>query len=220
MAILVVDDDADIRAMLAHALKRAGHAVVTASDGEEALELAAASDPDLLVLDLGLPDLDGFEVCRRIRRGSQVPILVLTGRGREEDVIQGFGLGVDDYVTKPFSTAPARRPRRGPLAAQCRAAAARARHPSPAGPFELDTEFHEVRKDGEPVELSPLEFRILHLLMANKGAVVSYGRLIEHAWGHDGGSRAHLKIRVHSLRTKLGLPVGGAAGIQAVTGTG
>jgi two-component system OmpR family response regulator len=220
MAILVVDDHADTRALLVHALKRAGHTVITAGDGEQALELTTASRPDLLVLDLGLPGLDGFEVCRRIRRNSQVPILVLTGRGQEDDVMQGFHLGVDDYVTKPVSM----RLLVARVAALLRRATERQRRERDTriqtGPFELDSQFHEVWKDGEPIPLSPLDFRILHLLMANKGAVVSYSRLIDYVWGHEGGSRANLKLRVCSLRKKLGLPVGGAAGIQAVVSTG
>jgi two-component system, OmpR family, response regulator len=220
MAILVVDDDATMCGLLVDAFEQADHVVVSAANGEQALQCVAAAPPDLLVLDLGLPDFDGFEVCRRIRRDSRVPILMLTGRGREEDVLRGFRLGVDDYVTKPVSM----RLLVARAAALLRRAAERDRREREtrlrAGPLELDSEFHEVRNDGEPIHLSPLEFRVLHLLMANKGAVVSYGRLIEYAWNHDGGNPAHLKLVVYRLRKKLDLPVGGAAGIQAITGTG
>lgn len=220
MKILVVEDDPDTLELLARSLERSGYGVVTANDGERALELLVSASPDLVILDLVLPGVDGFEICRRIRLNSQIPIVVLTARGDEDDIMRGFRLGIDDYVTKPFSMRL--------LVARCAALLRRtAEHGRrqrsdhvQAGDLELDVQTLEVRKDGQQVRLTPLEFRILHILTANKGRVVPYDRLIEYAWGHDGGSPAHLKIRVCSIRKKLGLPVAGEAGIKAVVGTG
>jgi DNA-binding response OmpR family regulator len=206
--------------LLARALERSGYSVVTAETGERALELLVSGNLDLVVLDLMLPGMDGFELCRRIRLESQIPIVILTARGDEEDVMRGYRLGIDDYVTKPFSVQllVAR------VAAVLRRTSERNRRQRAdhvqAGGLELDVQTLEVRKDGQPVRLTPLEFRILHILTVNKGRVVPYDRLIEYAWGHDGGSPTHLKIRVCSLRKKLGLPVAGEAGIKAVVGTG
>jgi len=220
LKLLVVDDDQDMLELLTRALERAGYGVVTADTGERALELLVPANLDLVVLDLVLPGMDGFELCRRIRLESQIPIVVLTGRGDEDDVMRGFRLGIDDYVTKPFSMQllVAR------VAAVLRRTSERNRRQRAdhvqAGGLELDVQTLEVRKDGQPVRLTPLEFRILHILTANMGRVVPYDRLIEYAWGHDGGSPTHLKIRVCSLRKKLGLPVAGEAGIKAVVGTG
>jgi two-component system alkaline phosphatase synthesis response regulator PhoP len=218
--VLLVDDEPDVLELVSRAFLRAGYEVVTALDGERALELIASAQPDLIVLDVQLPGIDGFETCRRVRLDSQVPIVMLTARDEEDDVMRGFRLGVDDYVTKPFSArllvarAAAVLRRTGQATRQQRSDRVQ------AGDLDLDVQSFEVRKDGQPIRLTPLEFRILHILAANKGRVVPYDRLIEYAWGHEGGSPSHLKIRICSIRKKLGLPVGGDAGIKAVVGTG
>jgi len=220
LRILVVDDDPDMVELLTRALERAGYRVDTAHDGEQALDLVEANAPDLVVLDLMLPGMDGFEVCRRIRLERQMPIIVLTARDEEEDVMHGYRLGVDDYVTKPFSV----RLLVARVAAVLRRTSERNRRQRSehvqAGGLELDIQTLEVRRDGQPIRLTPLEFRILHILTANQGRVVPYDRLIDYAWGHDGGSPTHLKIRVCSLRKKLGMPISGETGIKAVVGTG
>jgi len=218
--ILLVDHEQDALELVSRTFLRAGYDVLTAPSGEHALKLMASAQPDLVVLDVLLPDIDGFEVCRRIRLDSQVPIVMLTARDEEEDVMHGFRLGVDDYVTKPFSARL--------LAARVAAVLRRTGQSNQrqredhvqAGELDLDIHSFEVRKDGQQIRLTPLEFRILHILAANKGRVVPYDRLIEYAWGHDGGSPSHLKIRICSIRKKLGLPVSGEAGIKAVVGTG
>jgi DNA-binding response OmpR family regulator len=220
MKILLVDDEPDVLELVSRTLARAGYEILTAPDGERALELVTASRPDLVVLDVLLPGIDGFEVCRRIRLDSQVPIVMLTARDEEEDVMRGFRLGVDDYVTKPFS---ARLLAARVAAVLRRTAQAKGRQRVDhvrAGALDLDLQSFEVRKDGHQIRLTALELRILHILMANKGRVVPYDRLIEYAWGHEGGSPSHLKIRICSIRKKLGLPVSGEAGIKAVVGTG
>ena len=220
MKILLVDDDLDMLELVSRAFLRSGYEVITAPDGERALELLASARPDLIVLDVLLPGIDGFEVCRRIRLDSQVPIVMLTARDEEDDVMRGFRLGVDDYVTKPFSV----RLLTARVAAVLRRTTEASRRSRgdhvQAGSFDLDIHSFEVRKDGQQIRLTPLEFRILHILAANKGRVVPYERLIEFAWGHEGGSPSHLKIRICSIRKKLGLPVTGEAGIKAIVGTG
>lgn len=220
MKILLVDDDRDVLEFVSRAFLRIGYEVVSATDGEQALALVTAAQPDIVVLDVVLPGIDGFEVCRRIRLDSQVPIVVLTARDDEDDVMRAFRLGVDDYVTKPFSIRV--------LVARVAAVLRRTTEAShrhrgdrlQAGGFDLDVHSFEVHKDGRQIRLTPLEFRILHILAANKGRVVPYERLIEFAWGHQGGSPSHLKIRICSIRKKLELPVNGDAGIRAVVGTG
>ena len=220
LKILLVDDEPDVLDLVSRACLRAGYEVISAPSGEQALALVSSARPDLVILDVLLPGIDGFEVCRRIRLESQVPIVMLTARDAEEDIMRGFRLGVDDYVTKPFSIRL--------LAARVGAVLRRTADASrrnkddrvQAGEFHLDVQSFEVRKDGQQIRLTPLEFRILHILAANKGRVVPYDRLIEFAWGHEGGSPSHLKIRICSIRKKLGLPVNGEAGIKAIVGTG
>jgi DNA-binding response OmpR family regulator len=220
MAILVVDDDPVMCELLARSLHRTGYPVITAPDGERGLELFSTAPPDLVVLDLMLPGIDGFGICRRIRLESQVPIILVTARGDEETVIQAFHLGVDDYVTKPCSM-PLLVAR---VTGLLRRTTERKRQSQEAhikvDGLELDVQSHELRQDGLPVQLTPLEFRLFHLLLANQGRVVPYGRLIEFAWGHGGGNPTSLKIRIHGLRKKLGFSASDTPGIKAVTGTG
>jgi DNA-binding response OmpR family regulator len=218
--ILLVDDEQDALELVSRTFLRAGYDVMTAPSGEHALKLMASAQPDLVVLDVLLPDIDGFEVCRRIRLDSQVPIVMLTARDEEEDVMHGFRLGVDDYVTKPFSARLLAARVAAVLRRTCQSNQRQREDHVQAGELDLDIHSFEVRKDGQQIRLTPLEFRILHILAANKGRVVPYDRLIEYAWGHDGGSPSHLKIRICSIRKKLGLPVNGDAGIKAVVGTG
>ncbi|MCC7369039.1 MAG: response regulator transcription factor [Chloroflexi bacterium] len=220
MKILLVDQDPELLEPISRAFLRGGYDVVSALDGERALDLIPTARPDMVVLELDLPGIDGFEVCRRVRIDNQVPLIVLTTRDDEEDVMRAFRLGVDDFVVKPYS----------PRLLVARAAAVLRRTGRPArqqrgdhvqaGTLDLDVQSFEVRKDGQQIRLTPLEFRILHILAANKGRVVPYDRLIEYAWGHDGGSPSHLKIRICSIRKKLGLPVSGDVGIKAIVGTG
>lgn len=220
MKILLVDRDAGLVEPLSRAFLRAGYEAVSVADGERALDLLPSARPDLVILELDLPGIDGFEVCRRVRLDSQLPLIVLTARDDEDDVMRAYRLGVDDYVVKPYSARL--------LVARAAAVLRRTGQPNgrqagehvQAGGLDLDVQSFEVRKDGQPIRLTPLEFRILHILAANKGRVVPYDRLIEYAWGHEGGSPSHLKIRICSIRKKLGLPVSGDAGIKAVVGTG
>ena len=211
MKILLADDDTDLLDATADALRRAGYAVVAATDGPQALARHRAEQPDLVLLDLGLPRMNGFDVCRRIREHDATPVVVLSARGDDDSVVQGFLAGADDYVTKPFSHRQ--------LAARVRAVLSRVRGGSvsePAdelavGDLRLDPSAHEARVRGARVHLTPTEFRILHILALNEGRVVPAGRLVEYAWGYAGGGAALLKTHVCHLRRKLGLGAAGAA---------
>jgi two-component system OmpR family response regulator len=223
--VLVVGEDADERVRLVRGLTRAGYRVVAGADGARALALVASERPDLVVLELDLPTMDGFEVCRRIRLESWVPIVALTARRDEADILRGFRLGIDACVAKPCSArivvarAAAILRRTGDRGHAERGAPLHQGYVR-AGRLELDLPNFEARMDEKPVRLTPLEVRVLHLLATNPGRTVPYERLIEHAWGHAEGSTEQLKICIFKLRKKLGLSVGGDAGIRAVVGTG
>ena len=205
--VLVVDDEPNIRELVQVALSFHGCTVVTAASGKEALRCAEASQPDLVVLDVMLPDLNGFEVCRQLRaRGDEVPIIFLTARDTSSDTVQGLALGGDDYVTKPFSVEA--------LVARIRAVlrrAARAGQAEPdeaatlqAGDLELDESRWTVHRAGAPVELSPTEFRLLAYLMRHQGRVLSRAQLLENVWGWDyAGQSQIVETYVSYLRRKL-----------------
>ena len=220
MKVLLVEDDADVLDVTTYALRREGYTVLAAVDGQQALARWEAERPDLVLLDVTLPKLNGFEVCRRIRHEGETPIIMLTARREEEDVIRGLKLGADDYVTKPFS------PRQLVMRMQAvrrRAAVDSRRRPARevrVGDLHLDVESHEATKGGQAVRLTPLEFRILHLLALDAGRVIPHERLIEHTWGHEGGDRAMLKNHISHVRKKLGLPAEGPGSIRVVPGVG
>ena len=181
--LLVVDDEATILELLSGSLRLAGFEVVTAASGAGAVRAAASSRPDLVLLDLMMPDGDGFEALRRIRSGGcEVPVIFLTARDEVPDRVKGFAMGADDYVTKPFSLEE--------LLGRIRAVLKRTR---PGGPrsrlriagLELDEATHEVRRDGAAVALTPTEFRLLRFLMVNAGRVVSKEEILDHVWEHD-----------------------------------
>ncbi|MFI6500178.1 response regulator transcription factor [Nonomuraea typhae] len=194
---MVVDDEPSIRDLLSESLRYAGFEVVTAADGREAVELAGRSSPDLVVLDVMLPDLDGFEVARRISS----PVLFLTARDATDDKITGLSVG-DDYVTKPFSLEE--------VQARIRAVLRRTRGEiTPpkrlqVGDLELDEETREVWRGGQSVHLSPTEFKLLHYFMSNAGRVVSKAQILEHVWSYDfGGETGVVESYVSYLRRKM-----------------
>ncbi|HEV8578599.1 MAG TPA: response regulator transcription factor [Thermoanaerobaculia bacterium] len=201
MKILVVDDDLELANLIGYALRQAGYLVVAAADGQEALAVFERESPNLVILDVNLPRLDGLEVCRRIRAGSRVPIMMLTVRSAEEDQVRALDLGADDYLTKPFS------PRT--LLARVRALLRRVGEERPAplvgGDFTLDLELQSVSvRGGGPVRLTRLELRLLQLLLANAGHTLPTERLLAHVWGSRGaGDRQLLKQLVHRLRQKI-----------------
>jgi DNA-binding response OmpR family regulator len=201
MKILVVDDDADLLALVGFALTQSGYAVVKAPDVRTALQLFAAESPDLAILDINLPDGSGFGICEAIRASSRIPVMMLTARGEEEDLVRALDLGADDYLTKPFSprTLLAR------VKALLRRAGLEAGDAMSAGQFSLFLEAHSLSvAAAAPVKLTKLETRLLQILIANAGHVVGTERLLTHVWGHRGsGDRQLLKQLVHRLRQKI-----------------
>jgi DNA-binding response OmpR family regulator len=222
--VLAVDDDVYQLDLLTYALRREGYTVLTAIDGEQALRACEAEDPALVLLDANLPKLNGFEVCRQIRRTSEVPIILVTARHDEEDILRGLQLGADDYVTKPFS-AKQLVTRMKTILRRCQAD----RYQEPVseltvGDLRLDLHSYEVTKAGRPVQLTPLEFRILYLLAMNAGRVVPYARLLEYTWGYYGeygtGNSSMIKTHIYQIRQKLELHAEQPGGIKAVRGVG
>ena len=207
--VLVVDDEPNIRELVQVALKFHGCTVTTSATGMDALALAETASPDLIVLDVVLPDIDGFEVCRRLRASdNDVPVIFLTARDTTSDTVTGLTLGGDDYITKPFSVEA--------LVARVRAVLRRAARGEAAengdadGPtlrvadLELDEEHWTVRRAGTPVELSPTEFRLLAYLMRNQGLMLSRKQLLENVWGWEyAGQSQVLETYVSYLRRKL-----------------
>jgi DNA-binding response OmpR family regulator len=202
--ICVIEDEDVIAGAVAARLRAEGFTVEVASDGPAGVALCERVRPDLVVLDLMLPGLDGLEVCRRIQRGRQVPVLMLTARAEEEDLLVGLAVGADDYVVKPFS------PRE--LVARVRALLRRVeRRPAPPGELirlgelEIDPAARRVRLGGSVVHLTPTEFDLLALLAARPGAVFSREQLLAEVWGwRDGSGQRTVDSHVRGLRRKLG----------------
>jgi DNA-binding response OmpR family regulator len=198
--VLVVEDDADIADVLRRSLRNEGYQVKTSADGVEALDVAAAFIPDLVVLDLGLPRLDGVEVCRRLRDDGDVPILMLTARAELEDRVAGLDSGADDYLVKPFE--------RQELLARIRALLRR-RPPRGAaslnvGDLTLNPDTREVRRGEREIELTNREFELLEYLMRNERLVVSRERLLDEVWGYDPMAATNtIDVFISNLRRKL-----------------
>ena len=199
--VLVVDDDDTVREVLRRYLTRDGHEVIEASDGITGLNLVRTGNPDLLVLDLMLPGMDGLEVCREIRRTSQVPIIMLTARAETPDIVAGLELGADDYITKPFEVPELVARLRSVLR---RTAGAGAQGPLRVGDLEIDEEAFEVRRGGRRLALTATEFRLLAELARRPGRVFSRDLLLENVWGYGylGDSRL-VDVAVQRLRAKV-----------------
>jgi DNA-binding response OmpR family regulator len=217
--ILIADDDADIRRLVVTMLERAGHRVLEAADGREALRLLYAQRPMLVLLDVSMPALDGWEVLQRIREVSDVPVLMLTVRGAELDRVRGLRSGADDYVPKPFG--------RQELLARVEALLRRAGDPTDvAGAYrdeliEVDFRERRVTVRGVVVSLTPLEFRLLSAFVRHPGQLLSRDQLIELVWG-DVAARSgdEVKLYVGYLRRKLNGAAGAASAIETVRGFG
>ena len=202
-SVLVFDDEATLRETLAEALEQDGLRVVTAADGREALERFRAEAPDLVLLDLMLPEVSGIEICRILRRESAVPIIMLTAKDGEIDKVVGLELGADDYVTKPYSSRE--------LVARIRAVLRRGTEPElsdaatvEAGPVRMDVERHVVTVNGETVPMPLKEFELLEMLLRNAGRVLTRMQLIDRVWGSDYvGDTKTLDVHVKRLRGKL-----------------
>jgi len=201
--ILVVEDDPDALDLAAYALRRERFVVLEASDGAQAIRRWKADRPDLVILDLGLPSMDGFEVLRRIRSEDQTPVLVLTGRRDAQDMLRTFNLGTDDFLPKPFEFRE--------LVARIRALLRRAKvtpveasEPSvQVDGLKLDPETYEVTWRSSCIRLTPTEFRILYLLVTNAGHVVPASRLYTYVWGSEGADANALRSHMSHLRRKL-----------------
>ena len=201
--ILLVDDDTALLEILENYLQRAGDEIQTAASGAAALEALAASQPHLVVLDVTMPGIDGWQVLRRIREHWTVPVIMLTARTDEPDVLRGFASGADDYVAKPFSFAQ--------LEARIRAVIARSVHGPEsdtrmlvAGNLQVDLNSHRVRRDGELINLTPTEFRLLAALMEQPGRVLSPQQLVSTVWGKEYVNEiGYIRRYIWHLRQKL-----------------
>ncbi len=201
--ILVADDEPTLVATLKYNLERESYEVVTAADGESALAAARATLPDLIVLDLMMPGLNGLEVCRIIRREMQVPILILTARGGETDKVAGLEIGADDYVTKPFSMRE--------LMARVRALLRRSEHVPPpdgdvltSGDMTIDTRKRTVSRDGRNLSLKPREFELLSFFARNRGTAFTRDQLLNQIWGYEyAGDTRTVDVHIRWLRQKI-----------------
>ena len=215
--ILIVEDDPAIVELIKYHLEKEGHATLLAQDGRAALEAFDMHRPDLVLLDLMLPELSGFEVCRRIRKSSKAPIIMLTAKDQEDDRVRGFELGADDYVTKPFS------PRE--LLARINAVLRRSRPDEVealvSGDLHVDLKRRRVTFQGREIELTPKEFDLLTLLMTRRGEPIDRDRLLEEVWGYEaaGGSRT-LDVHIRRLRQKIGDDPQAPRFIETVHGVG
>ena len=205
--LLVVEDEKNIVDILAFNLKREGYEVVTAMDGAAGLALALAEDPDLILLDLMLPKLDGFEVCRRLReQGRTTPVIMLTAREEETDKVLGLELGADDYITKPFSMRELlARVKANIRRTDMAAAAAPAAQLLELGRITVDLQSMTVYKDGAPLELTQREFELVRALASRRGQVLSREALMEQVWNYEGyvGDVRAVDVAVRRLREKL-----------------
>jgi two-component system OmpR family response regulator len=200
--LLLVDDEDNLRSMLQAALQHHGYEVHPAAGGREAMAAVPEVRPDLIVLDVMLPDLDGFEVCRRLRsEGVRTPVLFLTARDSTDDKVRGLTLGGDDYLAKPFSLEE--------LVARIDAVLRRAGATRDAGvlrcaDLEVDDDAHRVRRGGEEVALSPTEYNLLHYLLVNQGRALSRSQILDHVWHYDfGGDSGVVETYIGYLRRKV-----------------
>jgi two-component system KDP operon response regulator KdpE len=202
--VLVVDDEPKIRAILAETLRSEARRVIEAGTGREALAAAERERPQLIVLDLGLPDMDGLEVCRRIRAWSSAPIVVLSARAAEEDKTSLREAGADDYVTKPFSAAELRARVQAQLRRARMAPLPGSDAPVTIGHLVVDTAKRTVTREGAPVRLTPTEWKLLQALLAQADRPVTHARLFRDVWGQVAGdAQQYLRVYVGHLRRKL-----------------
>ena len=202
--LLVVDDDAPIRRFLRAGLGSEGYRLIEAANGADAIAQAATRAPDLVLLDLGLPDGDGFDVVRRLREWSQVPVIVLSARGQEEDKIRALDAGADDYVTKPFAMGELLARVRVALRHRARAESGDDTGPVVTGELSIDLARRTVSVAGEEVRLTPIEYRLLAMLARHAGRVLTHEQLLREVWG-PGYATQHHYVRVYmaQLRQKL-----------------
>jgi two-component system KDP operon response regulator KdpE len=199
--VLVVDDEKAIQRFLKNALSSAEFSVHIAENGREALAAAVAIRPDLIILDLGLPDMEGVEVLRRLREWTRVPVIILSVRDREDEKVAALDSGADDYVTKPFGI--------GELLARMRVALRKSIQQSPepiyrVGGLEVDLEHRRVVAEGKEVQLTPTEYDLLRLLVTHAGKVLTHNQILRQMWGHAYMEQPHLlRVNISNLRRKI-----------------
>lgn len=223
--ILVVDDEKKLVDLIKGYLEQEGYSVLTAFDGIEALQIARSADPELVVLDLMLPGLDGLEVCRRLRQFSDAYVIMLTARTEEIDKIVGLSVGADDYLTKPFSPrelvarvkARLRRPRTGSAS---ETESEEISSPRQHGELIIDEAQHEVTRNGEVLPLTTREFALLLILSSHPGRVYTRSQLLEQVWGQDYYDEHIIEVHIGNLRKKLGDGPNQAGYIETVRGLG
>jgi len=206
MKVVIIEDDPDIveAVSLCFDLRWPGVEVVSANEGIAGLDLIEKESPDITMLDVGLPDIDGFEVCRRIRLFSDVPIIMLTVKDQEFDKVKGLELGADDYITKPFSHVELLARIKAVLRRSTMPQLEKEEEPLTVNKLRIDFASHEVRVDGVEVKLTPIEYRLLHSLARNAGRVIPHRVLLEKVWGADYvDSTDYLKVYMQRLRAKL-----------------
>jgi DNA-binding response OmpR family regulator len=223
--VLIVDDEERLRDLLHTYLSQAGFTVLLAADGSGALALAQQHRPDVVVLDLMLPGIDGLEVCRQLRRFSDAYVLMLTARAEEIDRVVGLEVGADDYLTKPFSprelVARVRAMLRRPRGGASQAAPAPALPAITLGPLRIDDAHHEVTLDGAPINLTTTEYGLLSALAAHPGRICTRARLLEQVWGNDYFGDDHVvDVHIANLRKKLGEDSAQMRLIETVRGVG
>jgi two-component system KDP operon response regulator KdpE len=201
--ILVIEDEPPLQKFLRVALESQGYAVTIASRGEEGLRHAAMGQPDLVILDLGLPDMDGLQVTSRLREWAKFPIIIVSARGKEQDKVVALDAGADDYLTKPFGV--------GELLARVRVALRHASRPADSaepvfesGGLKVDLARREITVNGKPVHLTRNEFRLLAVLVKNAGMVMTHRQLLREVWGPGSGEESHyVRVYVNQLRQKI-----------------
>jgi DNA-binding response OmpR family regulator len=223
MAILTVEDDADLLDILSYTLRRDGHDVIAASDGATALQLWKIRNPQLILLDVDLPKLDGWQICEQIRAESSTPIIMLTGLSSTNDVIRGLELGADDYVTKPFSPKE--------LTSRIRAVLRRSKESreeprsgwqvTNAGDLRLDPQWRAVSRGDTAIKLTPMEFKLLYELVLHEGQVLPHQILTDRVWGYEGvDDSSLLKGHIRNLRRKIEPNASAPIYIHTVAGIG
>jgi len=202
--ILIIDDDAQLRRLMEYPLSKEGADIVVAVNGKDGLRQFYSEKPDLVILDIMMPEMDGWETCKNIRQLSDVPIMLVTALGKEEDIIRGLDIGADDYITKPFMVKV--------LVARVRAALRRANLVPESESkttysddyLTVDVESHRIFADGEPVKLTATEFRLLAYLLENAGRVMSFHQILENVWGWDYvGDDNYIRVYIWHLRKKI-----------------
>jgi DNA-binding response OmpR family regulator len=230
--ILIIDDDENLAWAVQKKFESLGFEVLTAADGRQGAELVEKEDPGLVILDLNLPDVDGLDICRYLRRHSNVPIVMLTGRAEDNDAVVGLELGADDYITKPFSLnelaarvrAVLRRTSATPMDNTPAATPSHGVTPPPrrleASDLTMDLQSKRVWLEDREVQLTPTEFRLLQTLMENCGKVVSHAELLKAAWGYEDSDTHLVEVHIGNLRSKVEARPGRPQRIKTVRGFG